>query len=188
MHYGQALVRRADRQGFGEHASRAAKVFTRAVNATEQERADNPQLKVVGLDMAEAHFMAGEYSAASRVARDFKPDSNPDGSTNSYVPVAQLLIAASDYFNNGRKESPLPELKRILGMEPLPYPEVGLAGSSSSGQKATQYTLTRWGFGSFDKYACTKLAAEDRDVVLDLSRHVQRQVAETGDEIPKGCN
>jgi hypothetical protein len=183
MLYGRGLIARAEHEGFGRYAPKAAEMFKRAATATEAQRRADPQLKVIELELAEALFMAGDNRNAGLVAQGFRPDSDPAAATDSYRPVAELIAMASDYLGKPTTGRRFPNVS--LADEKLPYPELVLQTVLPSGTSA-RYVLARWDFSSFDRYACT-LTGQDRDVVLSLSKHLQRRVTERDEKISDGC-
>jgi tetratricopeptide (TPR) repeat protein len=175
LDYGRKLMERAARKGFGAYATRAAGVFTQALERSVQEKQINPELATVRLELAEALLLAGEYRSAQSAAAEFlsrdmaaAPKSADPPSTERYVPVAKLIVAAAGYLDGSVKD-PLLGLTRDLP-DGLPYPALELGTS--------QYLVARWDFTPVEKFACTKLAPAQRGTVVALSQLVQKKVGQ----------
>jgi tetratricopeptide (TPR) repeat protein len=166
---------------------KAIKAFQRAIEVTSaDQRIESPSLKLVSLDLAELQFVVGDYQAAHAVASDFlvadsMTDPNDNAPTRNYVPVAKLLIIASEYMLR-QDSDPLKRIEHEIP-ESLPAPELYLRVPRPNGE-SRRISIGLWQFNLFDRHACTKLADADRDVVVALSTYVQRK---TGADVKDGC-
>jgi tetratricopeptide (TPR) repeat protein len=185
--FGRGMVSWSAKTGLRDPLLKAVRPFQKALAATAHERSEYPQLKVIGLDLAEAQFVAGDYQAAHAVASDFlikdaMTDPSDPAPTRSYVPVAKLLIVASEYMMRRNTEPPIDRIKREIP-EQVPAPELYLRVARSTGEPRL-YSVDGWSFAWFDKHVCTNLPDADRDVVIGISTYVQQKA---GADLRDGC-
>ncbi len=156
-----------------EGTAAAADDFARAVTQALAQKKDNPELRVVQIELAEARFMAGQHAAAAKAALDFL-EVAPDtiSGIDSYRPVAHLIKAASDQLRGVRGVQD--RLRGdIAGFTSWPELFVEVPGGKG---KASRIRVAQWSFNVFDDFVCRKTEGAQRAALIDLSAMVQTKV------------
>jgi tetratricopeptide (TPR) repeat protein len=137
-----------------------------------------PELRVIDVELSEAHFLANNWQAARNIAKQFlsRRENSEDDGTKSYEPVAQLLIAAANIMEpeikpqdyGGIQVQPHQPVDTIKPDQPWP----ALTLTIPTGVETQTIPVAVWGFQNFDAHACS-LSAEERDQIRNLSRTLQ---------------
>jgi tetratricopeptide (TPR) repeat protein len=179
-----AVAKSADNE-FSD-TNKAVDFFGRTLREKKNKNPENPELDLVVLDLAEALFFDGQYATSAARANSFltaqsaaeQDNSDLDNriTTNRYVPVAALLVAASQHLTKPMPiENAMRFMDRWLGKSSK-KPELIVWVPVPGTDGLTPITIARWSFETFERYTCTQLGGRRRDEILRLTNYVEGKI------------
>jgi tetratricopeptide (TPR) repeat protein len=191
-----AVAKSADNE-FSD-TNKAVEFFGKALREKKSKNPENPELDLVVLDLAEALLFDGQYGPSASRAQSFltaqsaaeQENSDLDNriTTNRYVPVAALLVAASQYLSKPPTmpmpiENAMRFVDRWVG-KTSKKPELTVWIPVPGTDGLTPITVARWSFDTFGRYTCTQLSSKRREEILKLTNYVEDKI---GVEPPTSC-